>query len=244
MQLLGRLHRAGRTVVVVLHDLNIAAQYCEQMVLLDRGRIAAQGAAADILNPKVILEVFRVRVAVHRQGARPYITPLWTKTRDTVSEAETLRVHVMAGGGAASELIEELVLHGFTPSVGVVSVFDSDYVTAERYELDVVSAPPFQPFPADAVQQMTALAEKSNVVIVSPMFYSTGNIDLLRVALEIARAGKPVVLVDPGSTEHRDLTGGEAASLVRESLLAGATAVPSSREAVEMARKLAATRSA
>ena len=86
MQLLSRLHKAGRTIVVVLHDLNIAAQYCERMVLLDRGRVAAQGSADDILDPKVILEVFRVRVAVHRQGKRPYLTPLWTKARDTRSE--------------------------------------------------------------------------------------------------------------------------------------------------------------
>ena len=43
MQLLSRLHAAGRTIVVVLHDLNIAAQYCERLVLLDKGRIAAEG---------------------------------------------------------------------------------------------------------------------------------------------------------------------------------------------------------
>jgi len=75
MQLLARLHAEGRTIVVVLHDLNMAAQYCDDLVLLEAGHIAARGAPADILDPRLIMEVFRVRVAVHRQGQRPYLTP-------------------------------------------------------------------------------------------------------------------------------------------------------------------------
>jgi iron complex transport system ATP-binding protein len=243
MQLLRRLHASGRTIAVVLHDLNIAAQYCEQMVLLDHGRVAAEGTAAEILDPKVILEVFRVRVAVHRQGARPYITPLWTRTHDAVSENETLKVHVMAGGGAASELLEELVVHGFTPTVGVVSVFDTDYVTAQRYELEVLSAPPFQPFPAEAVRQVEALAGESDALIVAPVFFSGGNIELLRVALDTVRRGGPVIFLDPDSTERRDLTEGRAVSLVKEALLAGAAAVGNTTEAIEMVLRITAARS-
>ena len=40
--------------------------------------------------------------------------------------------------------------------LGIVSVFDSDYATAHRYELEVVSAPPFQAFPPETVEQMAA----------------------------------------------------------------------------------------
>lgn len=240
MQLLDGLHVSGRTIVVVLHDLNIAAQYCERLILLDRGRIMADGTPSEILDPEVILEVFRVRVAVHRQGARPYITPLWTKTHDALSQTKALRVHVMAGGGAASELLEELVLRGFTPSVGVVSVFDTDYVTAQRYELEVLSAPPFQAFPAEAVGETEALVQNSDVVVVAPVFFSTGNVELLSVALDAARSGHPVVFLNADSIDQRDLTEGQAACLVREALQAGATSVATTAEAVEAVRRISA----
>jgi iron complex transport system ATP-binding protein len=243
MQLLVRLHRAGRTIVVVLHDLNIAAQYCEQMVLLDGGRVAAMGSAEEMLDPKVILEVFRVRVAVHRHGSRPYLTPLWSKA-DQSAEGETAKVHVLAGGGAASELLEELVLNGFTPSVGVVSVFDTDYQTAERYELEVVSAPPFQAFPAEAVARMERLARDSDVLVVAPVFFGTGNMELLRVALEMARAGRPVVFLDADSVDRRDLTGGEAVSTMHRAIEAGAAAVATADEAIGFVREVAAMRPA
>ena len=127
MQLLAGLHAEGRTIAVVLHDLNMAAQYCEELLLLNHGLQAARGEPSAVLDPRVILDVFRVRVAVHRQGQRPYVTPLWTKSRGEICEEPLGGVHVIAGGGAASELIEELVLRGLTPSVGIVSVFDTDY---------------------------------------------------------------------------------------------------------------------
>ena len=240
MQLLNRLHKAGRTIVVVLHDLNIAAQYCETLVLLDEGRIAAQGTADEILDPRVILEVFRVRVAVHRQGARPYLTPLWTSAHQTAGEDPMVKVHVMAGGGAASALVEELALQGFTPSVGVVSVFDTDYVTAGRYELEVVSAPPFQPFPPQAIAEMEALVLASDILIVAPVFFAPGNMDLLRVAVETARRGRPVVVLEADSIPQRDLAEGQATQLVHEALEAGAVAAIGVAQAVDEVRKVAA----
>ena len=118
-----------------------------ELVLLDQGRLAARGRRTDILDPRLILEVFKVRVAVHRQGRRPYLTPVWSRAPEALAAAGQARVHVIAGGGAASGLLEELVAHGFAPTVGIVSVFDTDYATAQRYELEVVSAPPFEPFP-------------------------------------------------------------------------------------------------
>ncbi|MFH1833857.1 MAG: ABC transporter ATP-binding protein [bacterium] len=233
MQLLGRLHAAGRTIAVVLHDLNMAAQYCEELVLLDEGRLAARGEPKDILDPKVILDVLRVRVAVHRQGQRPYLTPLWSKSREAALEGTRSRVHVIAGGGAASELVEELVLRGFTPTVGIVSVFDTDYETAQRYELEVVSAPPFQPFPAETIAQMEALIERADAVVVAPVFFGQGNLEPLRLALHAAQTGKRVVFVGRPPIEERDLSGGRATSLFRESLAAGATEVSCAVDAVE-----------
>jgi iron complex transport system ATP-binding protein len=239
MQLLGRLHARGKTVVVVLHDLNMAAQYCNELLLLDHGRVAARGTPGDILDPRLILEVFRVRVAVHRQGQRPYLTPLWSKSREELVEQGTARVHVIAGGGAASELVEELVLYGFTPSVGVVSVFDTDYATAQRYELHVISAPPFQPFPPEAVQQLEAVVEQAQVVAVAPIFFGPGNLEPLRVALRAARAGKLVVLVDEPPIAQRDLSGGEATRLVGELIASGAVLAGNTAEIVEKIRRSA-----
>jgi iron complex transport system ATP-binding protein len=232
MQLLRCLHEQGRTIAVVLHDLNMAAQYCDELLLLDNGRLAARGQPEAILDPAVIMEVFRVRVAVHRQGKRPYITPLWSRSREELRENQHLRIHVIAGGGAASELIEELVLRGFAPTVGIVSVFDTDYNTAQRYELEVVSAPPFQAFPAEVLSQHADLVNDAEVIVVAPVFFGPGNLEPLRAALRAVQAGKRVLVIDSPPVEDRDLSGGEAVVLLDELAAAGATVMTETADVV------------
>jgi iron complex transport system ATP-binding protein len=56
--------REGRLVVTVLHDLNLAAQYADRLVLLDRGRVAADGPPRSVLNSDLIWEVFKTRTLV------------------------------------------------------------------------------------------------------------------------------------------------------------------------------------
>jgi iron complex transport system ATP-binding protein len=117
--------------------------------------------------------------------------------------------------------------------VGIVSVFDTDYATAQRYELEVVSAPPFQAFPPETVEQMAAQVADADVVVVAPVFFGPGNVEPLRVALAAAAAGKKVLLIDQPPIGERDLSEGEATALVGALLAAGAGEASDARRAVD-----------
>lgn len=59
------------TTVIVLHDLNLAAQFCDDLVLLDKGRIVASGEPFDVLDPARISDVYKIPAAVvHHDGGR------------------------------------------------------------------------------------------------------------------------------------------------------------------------------
>jgi iron complex transport system ATP-binding protein len=61
MQLLAELNqREGLTVLAVLHDLGLAAQFFPRLVLLDHGRVVADGSPAEVLTPDRIREVYGV----------------------------------------------------------------------------------------------------------------------------------------------------------------------------------------
>jgi iron complex transport system ATP-binding protein len=61
MQLLADLNeREGLTVVAVLHDLGLAGQFFPRLVLLDHGRVVADGSPADVLTAHWIREVYGV----------------------------------------------------------------------------------------------------------------------------------------------------------------------------------------
>jgi len=61
MELLREEARRGTAVVVTLHDLALAARYCDELVLLRDGRIASTGAPAEALSDAALAHVFGVR---------------------------------------------------------------------------------------------------------------------------------------------------------------------------------------
>jgi iron complex transport system ATP-binding protein len=61
--------RDGTTVVAVLHDLGLAALFFPRLVLIDGGRVVADGTPADVLAPDRIREVFRVDPSIVRLPA-------------------------------------------------------------------------------------------------------------------------------------------------------------------------------
>ena len=65
-----RLNREqGLTVVWVSHDLNLASQYCDRLLLLQDGALARLGAPSAVLQPEVIESVYRCPVLVDRHPA-------------------------------------------------------------------------------------------------------------------------------------------------------------------------------
>jgi iron complex transport system ATP-binding protein len=73
LDLLGLLRRLPVTSVVALHDMNLAAAYCDRLVVLDRGRVAAAGPAAEVLTVDLIATVFGVTAQVSYRADRPQI---------------------------------------------------------------------------------------------------------------------------------------------------------------------------
>ncbi len=58
--------KMGITVVVSIHDLNLAASYCDSLILLSKGKIVAQGSVEEVLTEEQIESVFNVRAKVDR----------------------------------------------------------------------------------------------------------------------------------------------------------------------------------
>jgi iron complex transport system ATP-binding protein len=73
---LGRLADEGRTIVVALHDLSLAARFCQRIVLLQRGQVAAEGTAGDVLTPERLSPVYGVRIHCGTLDGVPVVLPL------------------------------------------------------------------------------------------------------------------------------------------------------------------------
>ncbi|AYA21066.1 ABC transporter ATP-binding protein [Streptomyces alfalfae] len=78
LDLVDDLHESGRTVVMVLHDLNLATRYSDNLVVMRDGAILAQGHPRDVITAELLEEAFglRARVVDDPVGDRPLIVPI------------------------------------------------------------------------------------------------------------------------------------------------------------------------
>lgn len=60
----------GKTVVLVLHDINFASWYSDYIVAMKHGKVAAQGAAESMIVPVVLAEIYEMDIKVHQIGGQ------------------------------------------------------------------------------------------------------------------------------------------------------------------------------
>lgn len=75
LALLRRRAQAGDAVVVVLHDLGLAARHCDRIMVMDRGRVVADGAPMEVLDDSLLAQVYGITVARSDYQGSPTLLP-------------------------------------------------------------------------------------------------------------------------------------------------------------------------
>jgi iron complex transport system ATP-binding protein len=78
-----RCDRNGAAALVVTHDVNLAAQFADKVMLMKEGRTARFGTPVEVLTPELLKEVFEVEVLVdaHPVTGLPRVTPVHERHR-------------------------------------------------------------------------------------------------------------------------------------------------------------------
>ncbi|MET4612455.1 iron complex transport system ATP-binding protein [Rhodococcus sp. PvR044] len=82
LDLVDRMHEElGRTVVMVLHDLNLAIRYSDRLIVMSEGAVVASGTPSEVISEELLLKVFglEARVIEDPVSDRPLIVPIGTR---------------------------------------------------------------------------------------------------------------------------------------------------------------------
>ena len=71
--LMKTLQAYGGTIIMVLHDLSLAVQYCDEVIMMKKGRIVKQGAAKEVLEPGLLEDIFGVPFVRYEHEGRTYL---------------------------------------------------------------------------------------------------------------------------------------------------------------------------
>jgi iron complex transport system ATP-binding protein len=86
LELIDDLRRQrGLTVVTTMHDLTLAGQYADRLVLLDRGRVVVEGPAGEVLTEENLASYYGARVRIIHDGGHPVVLPIREERHDRTS---------------------------------------------------------------------------------------------------------------------------------------------------------------
>ncbi len=216
------LSEQGKTVVAAMHDLKIAAKYCTRLVLMNNGRIVADGSPEEVLTSQNLSRVYGVNALVYKNR----ITGLMDIYIHKFNEKnKAVRFHVIGGGGTAGSVIRQLYEQGYYISAGVFSQGDSDIASAEVFGVDYLMEQPFSSISDELFDKNLLYVKDAHTTILCNMPFGLQNIR----NLEAAEQAQKLVIIEDDLPETRDFTGGKALQIYNRLKRRAVAVIDSSR---------------
>ncbi len=223
LSLMRNLASSGSTIIGVFHDLNLAALYCDRLVMIRNGQIVADGTPARVLTPEKIREVYGTDVisSIHPATGRTFLMPLSTPGRSSAQD-NPLNVMVVSGGGSGTDLLHFLSSKGYSLTAGILATTDTDYLTAEALNIPCIAILPFSQIPARSLEEFRALLSRADRIILSVHPIGTGNLPYILTLRELDPARIIIHLPEDHDFSSFDFSDGIATIALSELLNAGA----------------------
>ncbi|MHA1723782.1 MAG: ABC transporter ATP-binding protein [Promethearchaeota archaeon] len=205
----------GKIIIAVLHDLNLAAQFCDKIILLNDGKIKAFGPVEEIITRENIKTVYNIDVVVRKNVYTNsiFVTPLNIQedSNNRNMRKNAKKVHVIAGGGSAVEFLPNLNSHDV--SIGIINVLDDDHTLASELNYKIISEAPFSPITEESKLKLKNFLKEVDVVILANLPFGKYNLKNLEILQEF---DKPIIIHEKEPIGERDYTSGSATRIYNE----------------------------
>jgi len=212
IEILNLIHNLEGVVKIgVYHDLNLAAQYCDHLILLNHGAICADGSPAEVLTAGNLKEHYTINavVTINPITKKPRITSFF-ECPDHCSSPK--KIHVISGGGSGSEVLHALHGCGHILSAGILATNDSDYAAAVSLEIPTIAVSAFTPISNEKTEELKRAVQEADCVVLAGM--PCGNDNLVNITLLSDITDTPVYMLG----ECLDYTTGNSLQTVFDAL--------------------------
>ncbi|WP_069649119.1 ABC transporter ATP-binding protein [Caloranaerobacter ferrireducens] len=204
------------TIVIVIHDINLATRYSNKMILLNKGEILSIGKPKEVITYENIEAAYNLNVVITKDlyTNSPYLMPLTPKNKVQTNILDK-KVHVICGGGTGVEIISKLDSLGYQVSLGVINIGDTDWELGRKLSLEIVEELPFTAIGDKAFEKNLEAIDKSDVVILCNVPYGSGNLKNLLAAYKGLKDGKTIYLFNNNNEyDNFDYVGGKAVKIL------------------------------
>ncbi|WP_435073219.1 ATP-binding cassette domain-containing protein [Halorubrum sp. HHNYT27] len=203
LELVRDLTEDGHGALAAIHDLDMAARYCDRIVVLANGGVSATGPPAEVLTADTLRTAFDAEAFVGRNPATgtPAVTAFDAVGVDDGSEVRRVdprRLHIVGTGRETARVVARLAAAGHDLSVGVVTGGDAAAETARDADAAVVAAPAFEPVDPEVREAAVALSRDADAAVAVGDATATdrGSVDRVNPNTAVLAAADRVIEVD------------------------------------------------
>lgn len=185
MNLLRQQCREGRAALVAIHSLNSAAAFCDRLLLIDEGKLVADGAPEEVITQARMQALYDDSVLVSRNPMTGTVTVLPLVEHQA---RVPLHVHLIGGAGSTVALCRQLLQMGIRVTAGVGHEQDSDTQFWEAVGIEHLKVPTFAPIENQHIEAATELQRGADITILTEFpvgVMNTGNLTLAERANEL-----------------------------------------------------------
>ena len=145
----------GLTVILALHDIDIAVKFCQFILMVKDGKIVSQGRPEEIVQRDTLDKLYEIDGAFYdsilgsiemRNDAAP-------------------KIYIGAGAGYGIPLYRMISRVGYGIATGILAENDVDYTVASSMNLHVISNPSFQPLQEEKKQEAEKVMQSCSMLI-------------------------------------------------------------------------------
>lgn len=220
--------QAGRTVLLVAHDIKLAAKFCTRLILLAGGSIAADGKPAEVITTQNLEKAYGLHSAVFVNKVTGNLDIHTYEAAGTMTRQRY--VHVIGGGGSAGNILRLLYEQAYHVSSGVFQQGDTDAEVAQAFGIQAIIGQPFCEIDERQAGENREKIRAADYTVLSNLYYGPQNLD----NLEAAFAASKLIVIEDTAIEERDFTGGGAGKRYRDLLARPQVTVLSSGQFAEL----------
>ncbi|MCU4740472.1 ATP-binding cassette domain-containing protein [Halobacteria archaeon AArc-m2/3/4] len=214
LELVSELVADGKTVIAAIHDLDLAARYCDELVMVADRRVLERGPPESVLTSARLARAFDATAAVTTNPVTgsPVVTALSGNARGgskpggddaNVNENAPARVHVVGSGSTAAGVLARLEAADIDASIGPVAETDVAAETARQLGIDRLSVEPFASLEAETMAALQREISRSDVTVIADLRIGAGN----QLVLEALADAEPLLVVESTPFDDRNAAG-------------------------------------
>ncbi|MDL2280621.1 ABC transporter ATP-binding protein [Selenomonadales bacterium OttesenSCG-928-I06] len=200
--------KLGKTILVVVHDLEIAAKFCSRLILLNKGSIIADGTPAEVITKEYLRKAFNLDSIVYPNKITGDLAiHTYLKKNFQINK----KVHLIGSGDTLSGLVNVLYELGCSLSAGVIFEDTIDYLVLKAFQIDCLKEISAE-ISAEMSRQNIEKIQAADLTVLGNLKFTMQNISNLKDAFQ----AKKLIIIEDDDIENRDFTNGEAVKLYRD----------------------------